>query len=177
MAAYIVRRLLWLPVVLVAVSFLAFAIARFGPGDPVAVAAGQYRDPEILERIRAERKRLGAPPSGRTSSLDPGRAGEYGSVVRFHESLEIARRNGRHAIRCVHCNHLFCGPDENYKNYALRRVVDLNDYMDDALPSGEPYIGEYHEYSCPGCQVQLQVDLFCPPMGGDPILWDTRIDV
>ena len=49
--------------------------------------------------------------------------------------------------------------------------------MEDALPSGEPYIGEYHEYSCPGCQVQLQVDLFCPPMGGDPILWDTRIDV
>ena len=55
MAAYIVRRLLWLPVVLVAVSFLTFAIARFGPGDPVTVAAGQYRDPEILERIRAER--------------------------------------------------------------------------------------------------------------------------
>ena len=69
------------------------------------------------------------------------------------------------------------GPDENYKNYALRRILDLNDYMDDALPSGEPYIGEYHEYSCPGCQVQSQVDLFCPPMGGDPILWDTRIDV
>ena len=55
MAAYIVRRLLWLPVVLVAVSFLTFAIARFGPGDPVTVAAGQYRDPEILERVRAER--------------------------------------------------------------------------------------------------------------------------
>ena len=55
MAAYIVRRLLWLPVVLVSVSFITFAIARFGPGDPVTVAAGQYRDPEILERVRAER--------------------------------------------------------------------------------------------------------------------------
>ena len=56
-------------------------------------------------------------------------------------------------------------------------VMDLNDYVEDALPSGEPYIGEYHEYSCPGCRVPLQVDLFCPAMGGDPIPWDTRIDV
>lgn len=55
MAAYIVRRLLWLPVILLVVSFTTFAIARFGPGDPVAVAAGQLRDPEALERIRVER--------------------------------------------------------------------------------------------------------------------------
>ncbi len=142
-------------------------------GGSVDAAATQ----SLRERVRAERKQLGAPPSGKTSSLDPAQAGEYGSVLRFHASLEIARRNGQHAIRCVHCNHLFCSSGENYKNYALRRVVDLNDYMEDALPSGEPYIGEYHEYSCPGCQVQLQVDLFCPSMGGDPILWDTRIDV
>ena len=131
----------------------------------------------LRERIRAERKQLGEPPSGKTSALDPAQAGEYESVLRFHASLEIARRNGQHAIRCVQCGHLYCGAEENYKNYALRRILDLNDYMEDALPSGEPYIGEYHEYSCPGCQVQLQVDLFCPPMGGDPILWDTRIDV
>ena len=131
----------------------------------------------LRERIRAERKEIGAAPSGKTSSLGDAQANGYSSVVRFHASLEIARREGQHAIRCVHCNHLFCGPEENYKNYALRRIVDLNDYMDGSLPSGEPYIGEYHEYSCPGCQVQLQVDLFCPPLGGDPILWDTRVDV
>ena len=39
---------------------------------------------------------------------------------------------------------------------------------------GEPYIGEYHEYFCPGCAAQLQVDLFCPPLGAEPILWDIR---
>ncbi len=55
MAGYIIRRLLWLPAVLFVVSFVTFAIARFGPGDPVSVAAGQYRDPEVLERVRAER--------------------------------------------------------------------------------------------------------------------------
>lgn len=55
MGPYIARRLLWLPVHLVIVSFFTFAIARFGPGDPVTVAAGQFRDPEVLARVRAER--------------------------------------------------------------------------------------------------------------------------
>ena len=55
MAGYIIRRLMWLPVILVIVSFSTFSIARFGPGDPVSIAAGQWRDPEVLERVRAER--------------------------------------------------------------------------------------------------------------------------
>jgi ABC-type dipeptide/oligopeptide/nickel transport system permease component len=49
---YIMRRLLWAPVILLAVSFIAFTITRFGPGDPVSVAQGQYRDPEALARVR-----------------------------------------------------------------------------------------------------------------------------
>ena len=55
MAGYIIRRLLWLPVILGIVSFATFSIARFGPGDPVSIAAGQLRDPDVLERVRAER--------------------------------------------------------------------------------------------------------------------------
>lgn len=55
MGAYIVRRLAWLPIILLAVSFLTFTIARFGPGDPISVAAGQIRDEEILAQIRADR--------------------------------------------------------------------------------------------------------------------------
>jgi len=51
---YLVRRLLWVPVILLAVSFIAFAITRFGPGDPVRVAMGQYSDPVVLERVRHE---------------------------------------------------------------------------------------------------------------------------
>jgi peptide/nickel transport system permease protein len=53
--AYVSRRLLWLPVHLLIVTFFTFSIARFGPGDPVSVAAGQFRDPEVLARVRAER--------------------------------------------------------------------------------------------------------------------------
>lgn len=55
MTAYIIRRLAILPFTLLVVSFLAFAVARFGPGDPVSVAAGQVRDPEVLAQIRADR--------------------------------------------------------------------------------------------------------------------------
>lgn len=55
MTQYALRRLMWLPVTLLAVSFLTFTIARFGPGDPVRVAAGQHSDPRVLEQIRADR--------------------------------------------------------------------------------------------------------------------------
>jgi peptide/nickel transport system permease protein len=51
---YILRRLLWAPLILLAVSFIAFTITRFGPGDPISVAMGQYRDPEVLARVRHE---------------------------------------------------------------------------------------------------------------------------
>ena len=55
MGAYVIRRLLWLPVILVIVSFSTFTLARFGAGDPIAVAAGQIRDPVVLAQVRADR--------------------------------------------------------------------------------------------------------------------------
>lgn len=55
MTAYIIRRLAWLPVILLIVSFITFVLARFGPGDPISIAAGQIRDPEVLAQVRADR--------------------------------------------------------------------------------------------------------------------------
>jgi ABC-type dipeptide/oligopeptide/nickel transport system permease component len=55
MGVYVIRRLVWLPVILLIVSFFTFALTRFGPGDPISVAAGQIRDPEILAQIREDR--------------------------------------------------------------------------------------------------------------------------
>jgi ABC-type dipeptide/oligopeptide/nickel transport system permease component len=52
---YIVRRLAWLPVILLIVSFITFALGRFGPGDPVQVLMGQYSNPKVVERIREQR--------------------------------------------------------------------------------------------------------------------------
>ena len=55
MGAYILRRLLWAPVLLLIVSFITFALGRFGPGDPVQILLGQYSNPEAVQRIRQER--------------------------------------------------------------------------------------------------------------------------
>src|SRR5215213_4074004 len=49
------RRLLWVPLILFIVSFVTFALGRLGPGDPVRIAAGQFRDEEAFARIRAAR--------------------------------------------------------------------------------------------------------------------------
>ena len=55
MRNYIIRRLMWTPVVLLVVSFVTFGLGTFGPGDPVSVLVGQHRDPEVIERIREAR--------------------------------------------------------------------------------------------------------------------------
>jgi ABC-type dipeptide/oligopeptide/nickel transport system permease component len=54
LASYIVQRLLWAPVILLAVSLATFALGRFGPGDPIQILQGQHRDPETRERIAEE---------------------------------------------------------------------------------------------------------------------------
>lgn len=55
MTAYILRRLLWFPFLLIIVSFVTFALGHYGPGDPVQVLMGQKNDPVVVERIRTER--------------------------------------------------------------------------------------------------------------------------
>ncbi len=54
LAAYIIRRLLWAPLILLAVSLATFALGRFGPGDPVRMIQDQYPDPQQGERIAEE---------------------------------------------------------------------------------------------------------------------------
>ena len=51
--AYVFRRLLWVPPTLFIVSFLTFTMARLGPGDPIRIQAGQFRDDEAFARVRA----------------------------------------------------------------------------------------------------------------------------
>lgn len=53
--SYLMRRLMWVPLILFVVSSVTFTLARLGPGDPIRVAAGQFRDPEAFERVRAAR--------------------------------------------------------------------------------------------------------------------------
>jgi peptide/nickel transport system permease protein len=54
MGVYAVRRLLWLPFLLIIVTFVTFALLRFGPGDPVQVWLGQHQNDAVRERIRQQ---------------------------------------------------------------------------------------------------------------------------
>jgi N-methylhydantoinase B len=125
--------------------------------------------------IRDQRRRDAQPVSGKTSSVSARQQNGWRRLLKFHAALEISTDGKQKVIRCARCGHLLCNAAENYKLYALHRVTHLSEVMP-PLPSGEPYIGEYHIYTCPGCATQLQVDMFSPTLGGDAVLWDTRID-
>lgn len=49
---YISRRLLWLPVLLLAASLVTFTLGTYGPGDPVQVMLGNKYTEEKAERLR-----------------------------------------------------------------------------------------------------------------------------
>jgi ABC-type dipeptide/oligopeptide/nickel transport system permease component len=50
LAGYIIRRLLWAPLILLAVSLATFALGRFGPGDPVRGAGTAHRRGAGIQR-------------------------------------------------------------------------------------------------------------------------------
>lgn len=54
MGTYAARRLIWLPFLLLIVTFVTFALLRVGPGDPVQVWQGQHQNDEVRERLRAQ---------------------------------------------------------------------------------------------------------------------------
>jgi N-methylhydantoinase B len=148
-----------------------YGVILSGDGKAVDIAATEARRQEIRDLRRRESERA-ADRGGGVLSPEPNR---WRRLLKFHAALEIATDGKQKAIRCLRCGHLFCDAADNYKLYALHRVTPLSEIMP-PLPSGDPYIGEYHFYFCPGCATQLQVDMFSPTLGGDPILWDTRID-
>jgi N-methylhydantoinase B len=123
-------------------------------------------DDRATEALRARifKDRSAAPSyTGQTSSVSPERkSAAWEPVLRFHETLEVAASGTDLVIRCSGCSHLFCGADENYKSYSSRVVESLEDLAGHRMPSGEPYIGEFHRFYCPGCGVSLQSDVVCP---------------
>ena len=55
MGTYIARRLAWTPFLLLMVTFVTFALGRFGPGDPIEILQGQYSNPDVVQRIREKK--------------------------------------------------------------------------------------------------------------------------
>ena len=123
--------------------------------------------------IRENRWCEGKAGSGSTPGLSESVRGLAGwkEIRRFHECLAVMQRNTVQVIGCVRCGHLFCEAKDNYKRFAVRRTRDLLDLAHCAVPSGETYIGGYHEYCCPGCATLLQVDTFCSllPASHEPL--------
>jgi peptide/nickel transport system permease protein len=52
MAAFVIRRFLWLPVLLFFVSIITFALGLYGPGDPVQVMLGLHATPATIARLK-----------------------------------------------------------------------------------------------------------------------------
>lgn len=55
MGAYIVRRLLWTPVLLLLIGLITYVLAFYGPGDPVQIVMQQYQNPAVVQRVREQR--------------------------------------------------------------------------------------------------------------------------
>jgi acetone carboxylase gamma subunit len=97
-------------------------------------------------------------------------------VLQFHEYLDVISAKDGFFIRCRKCGYIFCSADENYKRHALEIRQDAEDLAGHRVPSGEPYLGVFLEYACPGCATLLQVDTYCPAEGGQTPLWDVQLD-
>jgi ABC-type dipeptide/oligopeptide/nickel transport system permease component len=54
MAAHIIRRLIWLPVVLFFVTIITFALGLYGPGSPIVVMLGLHANPDTIARLSRE---------------------------------------------------------------------------------------------------------------------------
>jgi len=52
--AYVVRRSLWLPFLLLTVALITFVLGYYGPGDPVQVRLGPRTNPAAVARVRQE---------------------------------------------------------------------------------------------------------------------------
>jgi ABC-type dipeptide/oligopeptide/nickel transport system permease component len=54
MNRFVLQRLLWLPLLLLIVTFITFTLGFYGPGDPVIQRLGLRANPDAVERLRAE---------------------------------------------------------------------------------------------------------------------------
>jgi N-methylhydantoinase B len=138
----------------------------------VDAAATERRRAEIRDERLSGTQQGGA--VGGPASEPPDLAIER-PALQFHESLQIVGEGPGARVRCRHCGQALGRADENYKLHAVRRDRDLEQLAGRPMPDGSPYLGVLREYACPGCATLLQVDVWCPSIGGDEDLWDIQI--
>ncbi|MBI2357859.1 MAG: hypothetical protein HYV04_02925, partial [Deltaproteobacteria bacterium] len=142
--------------------------------DASTLSLDHGKTEERRREIREQRLKEGRRPA--SAAPQAGNGADWNTILRIHEYLEIARNGSTVRYRCTRCGHLFCSPEENYKKHCLKRVVTLDRFALRPLPTRGPYLGHLQEYICPGCATLLQVDVYCPALGGEEDLWDIRID-
>lgn len=83
MLATIIRRLLWLPVLLVILTIITLALARYGPGDPVQVMLGPRAPKEAADALR-EQLGLNEPfPVYAANYIIKAAQGDFGESFKF----------------------------------------------------------------------------------------------
>ncbi len=130
-----------------------------------SVDAGRTR--VLRDAIRERRRRDGRPLDGVAERTLP--ADE--AVATPHAVVDVVRAGAGARWRCRRCRRDLGDARANYKRGTLRIAQPLADAAVIPLPAGE-FIGELHLYCCPGCLTLLQVDVYCPAVGGETDLWD-----
>ena len=140
-----------------------FAVPLQASGRPDLARTRQLR--AEVRRQRRETARLPSIDAGRPPGEDP-------PILQSHQPhayVEIVGEGRDASWQCTRCGHRLGPASRNYKLGTLRRVEALADVSQFPLPFGE-FVGELHEYICPGCTTLLQVDVFYP--GSEDVLWD-----
>ena len=84
---YIIRRILWLPFLLLAVSSVTFSLGMYGPGDPVQVMLGPKYNESTAERLR-ESLGLDRPvPIQYIDYISGVIVGDFGESLRYRRSV------------------------------------------------------------------------------------------
>jgi hypothetical protein len=123
------------------------------------------------QAIREERRLESRPPAQAPRFIHDAQP----VALHPHPVLDLVDTLDGERFRCVRCACDLGPRASNYKAYALRRDRDMHSLSGRPLPSGEPYMGVIREYACPGCATLLQVDVYCPQLGGEEDWWDIRV--
>jgi N-methylhydantoinase B len=123
------------------------------------------------QAIREERRLESRPPAQAPRFIHDAQP----VALHPHPVLDLVDTLDGERFRCVRCACDLGPRASNYKTYALRRDRDMHSLSGRPLPSGEPYMGVIREYACPGCATLLQVDVYCPQLGGEEDWWDIRV--
>ncbi len=90
--------------------------------------------------------------------------------VNFNEYLKLTQKDGDWFIVCKKCGHVFCRWNENPKEYAHIKEIQLSKAGPLYFDSDRFFL---RQFFCPGCATLFGNDV---ALKGSPILWETKLD-